>query len=297
MILGGTGFIGSILVNSLATTGVVVQCLVHHTKLKNQLTDNVHRLPGALLTFDWKNAADCDVIFHLARIPGKGAAGRRIAALHSACANRRLIAWMRAQQNPPFLVFVAGTLSYGSHHDKWIDEDTALKPTSFARQYAAGEKPIVDAILNGSIPGMVTRPAWVYGNRSWCNSFFLTPIQQRNAVPLYGNGNNWMSFVHVVDCANMIIHIALHGAFSETYNIFCGEPIRQKDFVQLLSECFNSIPIEQIGKNDLKKQFGKAIAEAFTFSLKARTKHTSLYRTFEYQYPNLKDGITSLISK
>lgn len=272
-VLGGTGFIGQLLVQALCKQKKQVICLTHHRSIPRNLPVQIQKIPGSIVNFDWNRLREAEIIFHLARIPGSGPVSRKIAATASFYANTRLLHWLRDCQNPPLLVFVAGTLAYGSHQDQFIDETTPLTPTSFARDYAKGEAPLVHAISNSQIPGMILRPAWVYGVQSWFNGFFLSPMRRQNVIPRYGPGENWMSLISVEDCAGLMLHYAMHGQPSQTYNLFCGHPVRQIEFVRMLATLAPEKSIQKIDLNEVRRKYGKAVREAFEFSLIVRILH------------------------
>ncbi|MBN1542282.1 NAD(P)-dependent oxidoreductase [candidate division KSB1 bacterium] len=292
-VLGGSGFIGSVLVDHLIDQNIAVNVLVHRRPVCHP---GVGILDGNLLTFDWKRLEKDlpDAIVHLARISARGRLGRRLAARLSNHANRRLVRWMKKLPHPPLLVLVAGTLAYGSHGDTPIAEQTPLTPTSFARDYSVGEKPIVDQLDRGEIPVQVMRPCWVYGEKSWFDSFFRKPLLQTQCVPLYGSGDNWMSLIHVRDVAGLICHLIHSAPAGETYNLFCGEPIRQSRFVQILCD-LTGYQVHQITQNHLCKKRKRAIAEAFEFSLRVDSKHRNILAAYSFSYPDLRMGLAELL--
>jgi nucleoside-diphosphate-sugar epimerase len=184
LVLGGTGFIGSALINALQSRNHNVACLIH----KRMCKQNIKLFSGSILTFPWSKLETSgmpDVIFHLARIPGKGPATRLAAAFASRIANQRLLHWLSTLASPPLLVLVAGTLAYGDHETVPVNETTPLHPLSYARQYTVGEQPIVREMNKKRLPIMVMRPAWVYGDQSWFRGFYLKPMKTNKVVCLF----------------------------------------------------------------------------------------------------------------
>lgn len=247
---------------------------------------------GSLWSFDWNRLKEDppEIIYHFARIPGRGSYGRKLAAFLSNIANRRLIRWLQQQSQPPLLVLIAGTLAYGNHGDREITEDEPLCPISFAREYHFGERPILEA---KHIPRQIMRPAWVYGHGSWFKSFYLRPMLEHGYVPLYGDGNNWMSLVHVEDVAGLIEFLSNNGPSGETFNLFGGSALKQRQLTEILHQ-ISGLPI---CKMDLKllRRMDKAVAEAFTFSLRVGTKHRALYEKYRFLYPDLNEGMKNIL--
>ncbi len=297
-ILGATGFMGSVLLETLLDQNHRVSCLVHQRPVPVSVRDTVKTYRGSILTFPWsqlEGEAMPDVIYHFARIPGKGPASRRIAAWLSRRANQRLLNWLSTLEDPPLLVLVAGTLGYGDHGTRATDESTPLTPISFAREYAIGEQPVVRELSRGRVPVMVMRPAWVYADQSWLKSFFLKPMQQHGMVPLYGTGENLMSLIHVQDVAGLLSHIAGHGESGQTYNLFTPPAVRQRDFVDLLSK-LSGLPVQPVDRETLRRRGGRTLVEALTFSLNVSTRHEDLYTGYKPVYPDLKSGLSTILS-
>lgn len=294
LVLGGTGFIGSALLDTLQNKNHPVTCLTH----KRTCKQDIRTVSGSILTFPWSRLETTgmpDVIFHLARIPGKGPASRLAAALASRMANYRLLHWLNTLDSPPLLVLVAGTLAYGDHGADPVDETTPLRPLAYARQYSIGEQPIIREMLKKKLPIMVMRPAWVYGNQSWFKSFYLEPMKTHKVVPLYGDGENIMSLIHVQDVAGLLIHIVTYGEPNQAYNLFTFSAQRQKEFAGILSK-LSGLDIQSVDRKKLRRQGGRTLVEALTFSLHCSTQHHRLYSQYQPAIPDLKTGISSILT-
>ena len=82
----------------------------------------------------------------------------------------------------------------------------------------------------------IVRPPWIIGNGSWFYSFFLNTSKKYGFVPVYGNGENWMSLIDVEDCAGLIINI-IKNCKPSTYTIYIApeQYVKQIDFCRELS--------------------------------------------------------------
>jgi nucleoside-diphosphate-sugar epimerase len=295
LLLGGSGFMGSALGRRLEQEGCKTSYLKHSRPLCYNST-TLHVYDGSLSSFNWRllEKEMPDVIYHFARIPGRGRLGRLLAAVQSSQANKRLLNWLAAQPKPPLLVFVAGTLSYGSRGNEPVDETADYQPTSFAREYAIGERPIVAAARQNRLPIQIMRPSWVYGPGSWFKSYYIKPMQQDGVIPGYGDGTGWMSLIHVDDTAAMIRYISLNGSVGENYNLFIGEPWSQDRFVEELVR-LTHLPVLPVSLQHLAQHNGKVVAEALGFSLRVTTKHQALYAGFKASYPDHGQGLADIL--
>jgi len=206
-VLGGTGFLGAPLVRRLCAAGVRTTCLLHRSPSP---VAEAAVLRGSVDRFPWHTLEDDapDVIFHLARIAGRGGIRGAVTRMRNRVANERLVLGLASWARPPLVVYVGGTLAYGSHGEETVTEQTSLAPTSFSRDYHRAELPWLRAMRGNDAPVIVARPAWVLGPGSWFEAYYRRFVRAERAVPLYGAGDNWMSLVHVDDCAGLLAHAA-----------------------------------------------------------------------------------------
>lgn len=287
LVLGGSGFLGRFLIDELFTKDYEITALAH-SKAIEESDKNINVFRASLEDFNWnalkKNLPD--VIFHAARMSGKNKRARLKAARKNAEANERLLNWLKSLKNPPLLVYVSGTLVYGSHGRKPVDENTSPAPISFQREYFVAEKPILRTMLKNELPIMIMRPAWILGPGSWFRAFYLNYMREKNRVPVYGNGKNLMSFIHAADVAGKMIHASEKGQAGTIYNLFNGAAISQQKFAEMLSD-YSGMEIKKVPEWWLKLRYDKALAEAFTFSLNVGTIHQTLWNDYQPHHPDM----------
>ncbi len=295
-ILGSTGFIGQQVLRHLLKTRRPITCLIHRSSLPTSLSSRVRCVSGSLEQFqpEWLDPTVTGALIHLARISGSTPWTRRLAARKSARAHKRLLSYLHNFFPDVRLVLVAGTLAYGDAGDTPIDEHTPLSPVSFARYYAAGEAPLVEAITRGRIKGLVLRPAWVYGNGSWFKQLFLLPMKHRAFVPLYGEGKNWMTLIHVADCAGQIVHLTDRGCTGRTYNVYAGEPLQQFQLAEMLSQ-ITGLPIQRVPLHHLRSRYGKPVAEAFAIAQKVTSCYRDELQQYPLSFPDLLSGLRHVV--
>ena len=294
LVLGGTGFLGTPLVRRLCTAGVRTTCLVHRTPLSVGAAGAVR---GSLDRFPWRTLErdPPDVVFHLARIAGRGGVRGAVTRLRNRVANERLLLQLASWARPPLVVFVGGTLAYGSHGDAPVTEQTPLTPISFSRDYHRAEVPWLRAMRGNDAPVIVTRPAWVLGAGAWFEAFYRRFVRTERAVPLYGSGANWMSLVHVGDCAGLLEHAARHALPGSVVNVFGGwAPLTQAELAERLARV-TGLPIHRVSSADVERQFGRAVREAFDFSARIGTVHEALYADYRMEHQDLDGDLAALL--
>lgn len=287
--LGGTGFIGDSLVRRLTAAGVRTSCLVHRTSPPDR---DVGVVRGSVARFRWSTLESDppDVIFHLARIAGRGPIHGPLTRVRNRVANERLVLALERWERPPLVIYVGGTLAYGSHGDALVTEETPLSPTSFSRDYHVAEVPWLRALRAQAVPVIVTRPAWVLGAGSWFEAYYRRFIQTERAVPLYGRGDNWMSVIHVDDCAGQLAHAARHALPMSIVNVFGAAPIRQAELAERLAR-ITGLPIRRVALGDRER----AVREAFEFSCRVGTVHEALHADYPLDHHDLDAELAALL--
>lgn len=293
-VLGGTGFIGSALMNKFSQQldKYEVWALIHRNVNFREL-ECFNTFTGDLQSFDLTllDRFQPDHIVHMARMSGKGAKGREKSAKKGARANKRLIEHLLTMHKKPVVHYVSGTLVYGDCGEKLVDEDSSINPTGFAKEYIEAERPWMECIERGTLPVSMLRPPWIMGTNSWFKTFFLNYMWKFKKVPLLGDGENWMTIIDVEDCAGLIIHTMENGKPGNYYNL--GIPNnyhKHKDFANKVSE-ITGLPLDPLSKEQIIEKFDETIYEAFTFSVKSSSKHSELLDSYTFEYPTIESMI------
>ena len=292
--LGGSGFLGAPLVHRLVAAGIRTTCLVHRTPIG---IPGIRELRGSLDRFPWRSLEQeaPDVVFHLARIPGRGGLRGALTRVRNRLANTRMALGLGAWAKPPLVVFVGGTLAYGTHGESLVTEQTRLNPISFSRDYHRAEQPWLRAQRFSDVPVIIVRPAWVLGPGAWFERFYRRFIRAERAIPLYGAGENWMSIVHVDDCAGLLAHVAHHAAPMSAVNVFTHAPLRQVELAERLADV-TGLKIRRISLAAVEQQLGRAVREAFTFSARIGTVHQALHARYRAEHPDLDADLRALLT-
>ncbi len=298
LVLGGTGFVGSAVVRTLLTggSGIRVTMLVHRSLAETE-DPSVQFLHGSLGQIDLGQVMQDPPthVVHLARFPGSSPWRRTFAGLRGACANVRLLRGLCRLPYPPRILYVSGSLMYGSRGESWVDEDTPLQPTSFGRAYIIGERPLLRYQASGKLPVMMVRPPWILGVGSWFQTYYATPMMRQGCVPCYGEGNNWMSLLHLEDCARLIQHALLHGMPGETYNLALP-PVRQIDFCAYLSER-SGLPLKVIPRGTLARRRDRSLMEAFGSSIRLRSRHADFLVRCPLRFGSVRAAIDDILAR
>jgi len=298
-LLGGTGFIGSALTKQLLADRAEseLMMLIHRSAPFRDL-EQVDTCIGSLERFDLDllDRFRPEVILHLARMRGRGRIGRYLAAWRGARANRRVIRHLRQHFPTTRTVYVSGTLVYGDCGVASVDEGTPINPTAFAREYINAERPWMKALDDGVLPVAILRPPWIIGPSSWFAGYYLDSIKRERVVPLFGDGRNLMSLLHVEDCAGLIAHAAKVARTGSYYNLFTpGVCCTQREFAETVA-AIAGVPVRRFSIADLERKHGAAAAQAFSFSCRASTRHPELLASYQFKFPSLTEMVRRHVS-
>jgi len=228
-VTGGTGFVGSHLVDALLRRGDEVVCLVRNPQKAARLfTERAPLTVRGDLTDEsalHEACAGADVVFHLA---GVTAARDRAEFLEINAEGTRRVLQAAADAAPSLQRFVyvsslsaAGPASRGHP----LTERAPPKPIS---NYGASKLAAEEAVRGGRVPWNVVRPPAVYGPRDaeLARAFKLA---RWGLAPVFGDGSQELSLVHVSDLVAALLAVVDSAASGATYFAAHPEIVAQRE--------------------------------------------------------------------
>lgn len=292
-ILGGTGFIGTALTAHLKKNPLNKLHMLVHRNIPYRKLEDINIFAGGIADIrpEWLINYPPDVVFHLARAAGSYHITRKLAARLARKGNRHLFNLLHSLPKPPLVVYVSGSLMYGTQSmDTFADEETPLNPTSFARYYIEGERTWLEAQKQGMLDIRFARPAWILGPASWFREFYWKFFLLNRKIPVFGTGMQKMSLVQLDDCAGMIDRLSTHGQPNRNLNIFSGPAVSQLEFSRHIAADLG-VEIQYVSEKTLARKYGKTTASALLESIPLKTRYPELYEHTEWMFP----GIDSMI--
>jgi nucleoside-diphosphate-sugar epimerase len=217
---GGTGFIGTHLVNALLARGDEVTCLVRSpAKAAGLEARGVRLVRGDLESRAAlrEGAAGADVVIHLAGVIAARSAGEFIAANRDGTAN---VLDAAAAHPPRRFVFVSSIAAAGpTVPGRPLVESALPHPvTPYGASKLAGEA----LVRTASFPWTIVRPPVVYGE--WDRATLrIFQLANRGLVPLLGDGSQELSAIHGEDLAAALVTVAsAPGSIGKVY--FAAHP-------------------------------------------------------------------------
>lgn len=238
-VTGGTGFIGSHLVDHLLEKGCTVRCLIRdrsrpgwlegkRVELVDGDLDSAHAIRDA--------CSGADAVFHVAGVTSAGS-WREYRSVNGGGCRKVAEAAMAAQDRPGLFLYVSSLAAVGPGlPGEAVTERKQPAPiTSYGRSKLEGEKLL--AAMNG-LPLVIVRPPAVYGPRDR-EILPLFRMAVKGVCPIM-NSAAQLSLIHVRDLARGIMLAAEQGRLGESYFLAGRDPVRAIELPELFAEALGT---------------------------------------------------------
>jgi len=291
LVTGGTGFIGSALVERLRSLGhdIVV------------LTRGDHRdQPGIGFVRSLEQLGDDAVVDGIVNLAGASLGTRRWSAaykeelvasrLDTTAALLRLID--RLRHRPTVLINASAIGYYGHHGDEVLAEDGPVTP-GFAQDLCARWE-------------QLARQAEGYGVRVCLARFGVVldrgggPMEQM-ARPLrfgvaswLGNGHQWLSWVHREDAVRALLLLLERGDLSGPFNITAPGAVTSRDFCAATRRCRRTLFAAPVPATVMRLMMGEMADEILLNGQRvvpARLEAAG----FEFRYPDVDAALRAIL--
>jgi nucleoside-diphosphate-sugar epimerase len=218
LVTGATGYIGTALIPRLRNGGFDVLGLAR----SDEAARKIESLGATSVAGDLCDHANLSAACHLAdgvvhcAMPWGANAGE----IDRAAVSAMLDALAGSEKT---FVYTSGTWVMGSTGGRLAGEMFALKPPPLVAWRPAVERLTLDAVER-KIRAIVIRPGSVYGNRGGT----LGKIAS-GRLPMIGDGENHISFVHLDDLAELYLRALEQSPWGELFLGVAGQPVKWKD--------------------------------------------------------------------
>ena len=296
-VTGGTGFIGTRLLDHLARRGDRVHLLT-------RTPHRVPPLPAVQEVFEWggemaeaprKAFEGVDAVIHLA---GKSIAGR-FTARHKEEVYRSRIEGTRriveaigdCRQKPRILVSSSGVNYYGDRGDAVLTVESAPGDSFISRVCVDWEHEARRAAEHG-VHAKCIRTGIVLGKGGGALQEMLTPFKAGVGGP-FGKGRAWWSWIHLDDICGLYLH-ALGNHESTTYNGTAPNPVTNREFARTLGKVLHRPAILPLPQSILRLALGEMADNLLLQSVRAVPANAQR-EGFTFQYPFLEDALREVL--
>jgi len=231
-VTGGTGFVGSHLVDRLLGGGCEVRCLVRdRARLRWLQGKPVTLLEGDLNSLEVlrDGASGVDAVFHLAGVTAARSRDEYF-SVNSEGSQNVARAALEAASSPGLFLFMSSLAALGpGRADESMDESRVPEPvTDYGRSKLEGERRLG---AMEDLPLVVVRPPAVYGPRDR-EIYPLFRLAARGIVPIF-NPSARLSLIHVEDLAKGVLAAGTAGRSGEAYFLAHPEAVSSARLPQL----------------------------------------------------------------
>ncbi len=278
LVIGGTHFIGRVLINELARAGHEVHVL--HRRHRHSLGKRVRNLVAdrndAASVRKAVGATRFDAVYDNVYDWERGTTGAQVEA------TAQIFDGKVARY-----VFMSSVAAYGdglNHHegDALAPDD---HPNPYARNKAVSERALFRMHQRSGFPIVTLRPPFVYGpdNPFYREAFFWDRFRAERPIIIPSEGHRLMQFIYVNDLVELAIKVVeLRNAVGHAFNTANPRPLTQHELVLELAKAAqaNEPEIVSIPRELIRRAGGQAIGE-------------NLYFGYYYDVP----AITQIITK
>jgi 2'-hydroxyisoflavone reductase len=263
LVIGGTLFIGRLLVEDLVKAGHDVAVL--HRKAKHEFGRRVENivadrndqrsleeaLSGRRFEAVYDNVYDWE----------RGTTAAQVEATVHACGGNRLARY----------IFMSSVAAYGDGLNH--KESDPLAPDYHANPYirhkASTERLLFRMHSQKGLQAVTFRPPFIYGagNPFYREQFFWDRLRAGRPIIIPGDGHRLMQFVYVNDLVNALVRALTEPrAVGEAFNIADPKPVTQVEFVERLAKAANlEATLVRVSRDVIQQAGGNAMEEPYYF--------------------------------
>jgi uncharacterized protein len=297
-ITGATGFIGGHLTARLDAEGTAYVVLTRNPETARRTRPNaadiVHWDPPAAGPPPGK-LEGLDAVVHLA---GLNLARRWTSAVKSEIFDSRVLSTrvlattLAGLESPPGVLISQSAIGfYGPRDDTPLEEDAPGGSDFLARLCQQWEKAAAPAAHRG-VRVVHPRVGIVLGRDGGALPLMLTPFRLGLGGPI-GNGQQWMSWVHIDDVVGLILHAIRQTPVIGPMNATAPTPVRNSDFSKALGRALHRpafLPTPVFG---LKLLFGE-FAHVLTTGQRVVPAKASA-SGYAFRYPELGGALSDVV--
>jgi uncharacterized protein (TIGR01777 family) len=298
IVSGGTGFIGSRLVDALLKDG-------HYVAIWSRKPARETRT--AVETFRWdplegepqeESLNGFDIVVHLAGETGAqrwNAEAKRKIRDSRVLGTRRLVsAISKVKHKPSALICSSAVGYYGSHYGSSDDEvltETSPPGSGFLAEVCTAWEKEADAAASLGLRVVKLRTGVVLGRAGGALAKML-PAFQAFVGGALGSGRQWMPWIHVDDLVDMC-RFAIDGSFSAALNATAPNPVTNSQFTSALAKVLHRPAFLTVPAFALRALFGE-MAQMLLEGQRA-VPAAAKDLGFSWKYPGLEEALHNLL--
>ncbi|MEM5551494.1 TIGR01777 family oxidoreductase [Pseudoalteromonas neustonica] len=293
LITGATGLIGGYLCSALNKDHKLTVLTRNISKATQQLGPNIHYI-DALTSVDFN---DLDCVINLAGEPivNKRWSDKQKCILR----NSRIILTQQIsnaikQCHTPPHTFISGSAIgfYGRQSSTHIDEQFVDVTPEFSHHLCNDWEQAALSAQSTDTRVCLLRTGIVLANNNGALAKMLPPFKLGLGGPI-GSGRQGMSWIHIEDMINLIIHMLTHSQLSGAINMTAPAPVSNAEFSQHLGKALNRPAKIPMPAWILKLAMGE-MADLLLYGQYVQPKK-ALNSHYNFSYPTLDLALENLL--
>jgi uncharacterized protein (TIGR01777 family) len=298
LISGGTGFVGSILLKRLVEKG-------HEVTLLGRSIESGRALPkGAELILcettrpgTWQSAvAEHEAIINLA-----GASifrrwtrrGKQEILDSRILSTRNIVEALAGRRNKPTrFLSISGVGYYGFHGDEILEEDSP-PGNDFLAQLARQWEDAAEGATKFGASVVLCRSGHVMGRGGGVLSK-LAMISRLHLGGKWGNGMQWLSWIHESDLANIFLFLLEHKEIEGPVNVTAPNPVRNREMMKMLQQTLKARSVVPVVPAFLLKMVTGEFAGVFLNGQRVLPRRL-LEQGYAFEYGELRKAMQDLL--
>jgi uncharacterized protein (TIGR01777 family) len=257
LITGGSGLIGSNIIPILRPCDVSVY--TRNVAMAEQILG--HKIHFLSTLTHLTNLDDFDVVINLAGEPivaKKWTDEQKKKIEHSRWSiTENIVALINAGKNPPELLISGSAIGfYGRQQDQIIDEDFASPNDEFSHQLCERWEFLAKQAESDKTRVCILRTGVVITRRGGALQKMLLPFKLGLGGPI-GNGQQYMSWIHLEDMLRGIAHLINNESCEGTYNFTAPNPVTNSEFSRELASALSRPCLFKVPEFMLRMMMGE----------------------------------------
>ena len=188
-----------------------------------------------------------------------------------------------------WITYLSATSVYGNHDGKWVNENSATKPTSTSGiKRLQAENQWFKLCSENNLPLQIFRLSGIYSAQ---NNILKRLISGQ--AKIVKKENHFFSRVHVEDIANLLFYSMKKFKRNEIYNISDDKPASQEELAIYGSKLLKVKSPELLELNSLEDGMLK---DFYKDSKKVDNQKVKEYFNYEFVYPTYKEGLNKIFN-
>lgn len=206
---------------------------------------------------------------------------------------KQLVTGLRGLSSPPTrLVSAAGIGVFGDRGDALCVEDTEAG-SGFLSDLSRAWESEAEAFATSAHSVVQARLGVVLHPRGGALPKLLTPARFGLGGPL-GSGRQYWPWVHIDDCANILLHLAIDKEASGAYHVVAPQAVRQREFASILGKIFRRPSFFPTPSWLLRMAIGEMADPLLLASVRAETPKL-LASGYRFRFPELQGALRNLL--